>query len=347
MRYFDEALIANSRPHAAWWEELCNTRGYFHDTEDALATAVNSTAILPDEAWREVDQLTRRIMRDDEGQAYMQDLLPLAKPVNIGKLVHLNRVSSDAGKVSRSMSGQVPDDIDKVEYAHRGAPVPVFSAAFGRNWREWNTHMSENFDSISDDTEAHGAAIRQDMAKYVLDGDGDLSVEGYSAYGIRTSSLSSSINLGSAVGGANIDLTSAATDAIEAFFDDVVVAMLDTNKISEAVNVYVSPEIMRRLNKPYSASAGFKGGTLLEQLEGKRYINKIERTFELTGNEFFGFAPNAQYIRPVVGMAVNTTAKTRMNPTDNYHFLMMGAMGLEVRADFGGRTGVFYSVVQN
>lgn len=347
MRYFDENLVANSRPHAAWWDELSAVRGFFHDVEDSHAAYMNSTAILPDEAWREVDQLTRRIMRDDEGQAYMVDLLPLAKPVNIGKLVHLNRVSSDAGKVTRSMSGQVPDDIDKVDYTHRGSPVPIFSAAFGRNWREWNTQSSENFDAISDDTEAHGAAIRQDMAQYALDGDASMTVEGYSAVGIRTSPLSKSINLGAAAGGANIDLTTAATDAIEAFFDDVIVAMLDDNKIGEAVNIYVSPEIMRRLNKPYSASAGFKGGTLLEQLEGKRYINKIDRTFELTGNQFFGFVPNAQYIRPIIGMAVNTTAKTRMNPTDNYHFLMMGAMGMEIRADFGGHSGVFYSTVVN
>lgn len=345
MRYFDEHIVANSRPHAAWWDELCGIREHWHDVEEGLAAYMNSTAILPDEAWREVDQLTRRIMRDDEGQAYMVDLLPLGKPVNIGKLVHLNRVSSDAGSVTRSMSGQVPIDIDKVEYAHRGAPVPIFASGFGRSWREWNTQQSENFDAIADDTEAHGAAMLQDMARYVLDGDADLSVEGYSADGIRTSALSASINLGSATGGANIDLTSAGTDAIESFFDEVIVAMLDANKIGEAVNVYVSPEIMRRLNKPYSASAGFKGGTLLEQLESKRYINKIERTFELTGNEFFGFVPNAQYIRPIIGMATNTTAKTRMNPTDNYNFLMMGAMGIEIRADFGGRTGVFYSVV--
>ncbi|MEM6499474.1 MAG: major capsid protein [Pseudomonadota bacterium] len=347
MRYFDEALISNSRPHEAWWDELCNVRGFWADHEEHLCAAMNSTAILPDEAWREVDQLTKRIMRDDEGQAYMVDLLPLAKPVNIGKLVHLNRVSSDAGKVTRSMSGQVPDDIDKVEYAHRGVPVPIFSAGFGRNWREWNTQQSENFDAISDDTEAHGAAIRQDMAQYALDGDPNMSVEGYDAVGIRTSPLSKSINLGSAGGGANIDLTSATTDAIEAFFDEVIVTALDDNKVGDAINVYVSPEIMRRLNKPYSASAGFKGGTLLEQLQSKRYINKIERTFELTGNEFFSFVPNAQYIRPIIGMAVNTTAKTRINPTDNYHFLMMGAMGIEIRADFGGRSGTFYSVVQN
>lgn len=46
-------------------------------------------------------------------------------------------------------------------------------------------------------------------------------------------------------------------------------------------------------------------------------------------------------------MAVNTTAMTRLHPTDNYQFLNMGAMGLEVRADFNGKSGVFYSTVVN
>ena len=64
---------------------------------------------------------------------------------------------------------------------------------------------------------------------------------------------------------------------------------------------------------------------------------------ELSGNPFFGFVPSAEYIRPIVGMATNTTAKTRLNPTDNYQFLVMGAMGLEIRADYSGKSGVFYS----
>ena len=54
--------------------------------------------------------------------------------------------------------------------------------------------------------------------------------------------------------------------------------------------------------------------------------------------------PSARFIRPIVGMAVNTTAMTRLNPTDNYQFLVMGAMGLEIRADFNNRSGVFYSI---
>jgi len=350
MRYFDEQLVANSRPHAAWWGELSVAREHFHRVEESHASLMgelmgNAASILPRDAWLDLDGITRRVMRNDEGQVYMADLMPLAKAVNIGKLVHMTRVSSDAGSVVRSMSGQVPVTMDKVTYDYRGVPVPIFQAAYGREWREWNTLQSENFDALSDDQEAHTAKIRRDMAQYVLDGDSTIVFQGYTGTGIRTSSLSKVLNLGSAGGGANIDLTATGTtsDAIDTFFTQTMGAMLDANLITGKVNLYVSPEIGRNLDRSYSGSSGFKGGTLLSYLLTNRRINKIAVTYELSGNAFFGFVPNSDYIRPLVGMAVNTTAMTRLNPTDNYQFLVMGAMGLEIRADFSGKSGVFYT----
>lgn len=346
MRYFDEQLVANSRPHAQWWGELCGVRNHFHDVEDGLAQyagVTNASAVLPRDAWLDLDGITRRVMRADEGQAYMADLMPLAKAVNIGKLVHLNRVSGDAGTVVRSMSGQVPTPVDKVAYDYRGTPVPIFSTAYGREWREWNTLTSENFDALSDDQEAHTAKLRRNMAQYALDGDSTITFQGYAATGIRTNPLSKAINLGSAGGGANIDLTTATADQIDAFFAGPFGAMLDANLIAGAVNLYISPEIARAWDKSYSNAAGMKEGTIREFVERNRRINKIAVTFELSGNAFFGFVPSAEYIRPLVGMATNTTAMARLNPTDNYQFLVMGAMGLEIRADFNGKSGVFYS----
>lgn len=349
MRYFDEEFLANSRHHSEWWEQLCLNREWFHNMEDNFAQLANSAAILPRDAWLDLDDITRRVMRDDEGSVYMNDLMPLAKTVSIGKTAHLYRVSSDAGTVFRSMSGQVPVAIDKVTYDYRGTPVPIFATAYGREWREWNTLRSENFDALSDDQEAHTAKIRRDMAQYVLTGDASINVGGYQAYGIKNHPYSKPVNLGSAAGGANIDLSSDSTtnDAIVKFFSTYFGAVLDANKVTQKINVYVSPEIGRRFDQSYSGSAGFKEGTLFDYLMKNRRINKIAVTHELTGNEFFAFVPSSQYIRPLIGMAVGTSAMTRLNPTDNYQFLVMGAMGLEIRADWNGASGVFHSVVQN
>lgn len=349
MRYFDEQLVANSRHHAEWWEQLCLNREWFHRSEDNYAELYNSSAILPRDAWQELDGITRRVMRNDEGATFMNDLIPLAKTVHIGKLVHLYRVSSDAGTVQRSMSGQVANPVDKVVYDYRGTPVPIFSTAYGREWREWNTLQAENFDALADDQEAHTAKIRRDQALYALNGDAGIVVGGYTAMGILNHTYSKAVNLGSAVGGANIDLTSASTtsDAIGNFFSMYFGAILDANLVTQKVNIYVSPEIGRRLDIPYSGSSGFKGGTMLDFLLTNRRINKIAVTYELSGNAFFAFVPNSEFIRPLIGMAVGTTPMARLNPTDNYHFLLMGAMGLEIKADINGKSGVFHSVVQN
>lgn len=349
MRYFDDQLIANSRHHAEWWDLQCINREWFHHSEDAFAQLHNSAAILPRDAWQELDGITRRVMRNDEGSTYMNDLMPLAKTVHIGKLVHLYRVSSDAGSVIRSLSGQVPVTMDKVIYNYRGTPVPIFSTAYGREWREWNTLQSENFDALSDDQEAHTAKIRRDMAQYVLDGDASIVVGGYTAYGINNHPYSIPVNLGSGSGGANIDLSATGTtnDAIVSFFRNYLGNILDANLVTQKINVYVSPEIGRRMDAFYSLATGFKEGTLLDYLLKDRRINKIAVTYELSGNEFFAFVPNSEYIRPLIGMAVGTTPTARLNPTDNYQFLIMGAMGLEIKADYNGKSGVFHSVVQN
>lgn len=345
MRYFDQQLIANSRPHAAWWSELNGDREFFHLAEDNLAqyeAVGNAASVLPRDAWLDMDNITRRVMRADEGEVWMRYLMPLAKPVNIGKLVHLNRVSSDAGTVIRSMSGQVPVPMDKVVYDYRGTPVPMFHTAYGREWREWNSLQSENFDALSDDQEAHTAKIRRDMALYALNGDSSVVFQGYTGYGIRTHPLSKSINIGAS--GNNINLTTATADALDTFFTGPFGAMLDANLITGKVVLFISPDIARAWDKTYSGSAGFKQGTIADFLKTNRRILAIEVSFELSGNEFFGFVPSAEYIRPLIGMAVATTAIPRDRPRANYQFDVAGAMGLEIRADYNNRSGVFYSV---
>lgn len=340
MRYFDQQLIANHpREHGLWFDEINDDRDFWHANEEHVS---NAAAVLPRDAWLELDGITRRVMRSDEGASWMADLMPLAKPVNIGKLVHLNRVSSDAGTVVRSMSGQVPIPMDKVVYDYRGTVVPMFHTAYGREWREWNAQQSENFDALADDQEAHTAKIRRDMALYALNGDTSIVFQGYTGFGIRNHPLSKSINIGA--GGANINLTTATADQLDAFFTGAFGAMLDANLITGKVNLYISPEIARAWDKTYSGSAGFKTGTVMQFLLTNRRINKIEVSFELSGNEFFGFVPSAEYIRPLIGMAVATTAIPRDRPRANYQFDVSGAMGLEIRADYNNRSGVFYSV---
>lgn len=351
--YMSQAL-ANS--HRAFREQAAivrSIRNQFNASELGIASAsaevlesmglTNEAAQIPDDAWRDIDATTKRVMRDDEGSVFMNDLMPLARTVNIGKTVHMYRVSNDAGIVKRSMSGQVPDEMDKVTYDFRGHPVPLFSTSYGRNWREWLGQRSEGFDGLVDDQEAHLAAMRQDMAQYVLNGDAAIVTQGFQGYGIKNHPYTQQIDLSG--GGFNIDLTSVATtsDVIETFFIRDVGNIMDLNLVRAPMTIYVSPQIMRRLEMSYSNSDGFKGGSLYDFLLSRERIGAIKRTYELSGNEFFMIVPNASFIRPLVGMAVSTVAMPRVMMTDDYNFRIMAAMGLEIRADNSGKSGVFYA----
>lgn len=351
MLYFDEQLVANSSPHRIWWNEQSAVRETFHVQEDNLAAIANrsgmtsnAAAVLPRDAWLEFDDITRQVMHGDEGEVYMRDLMPLARSIHIGKMVLMTRVVNDGGKVVRSLSGQVPEVMGKSDYDYRGTIIPIFSTGYGRSWREWNTLQSENFDALADDQREHNRVLKNDLANYALDGDASIAFEGNVAYGIRTSPYSKAINIGPA--GANIDLTAPTTtsDQIDAFFTNTLGTMLDQNFITDRINLYVSQEIARNWDRSYSGSAGFKGGRLVEYLATNRRLGKIAVTTKLTGNQFFGFVPRAEFIRPVIGMATSTTAMVRLNPVDDYNFLVMAAMGMDIRADWNGRSGVFYSV---
>lgn len=352
MRYFTEQLVANSRPHRQWWGEVCAVRENFHQNEENLGQiaartglVANAEAILPRDAWLEFDDITYRVLHGDEGQVFMQDLMPLARAIHIGKMVLMHRVVNGQGIVTRSMSGQVPEKMGKSEYDYRGTIVPIFSTGYGRAWREWNVYQSANFDALADDQEVHARVLAADMADYVLWGDETMKFEGQTGYGIMNHPFAKSINLGP-TGGANIDLTdpNTSSDDIDAFFTGVFGRMLDDNFITAPVNLYISGEIARNWDRSYSGSAGFKGGRLMEYIQTNRRIGKIAVTDKMKGNQFFGFVPRADLIRPVVGMAVNTTAQARTNPVDDYNFLMMGAMGLDIRGDWNERSGVFHSV---
>lgn len=356
MLYLSNQRIKSSHRHRDWAAQINAEREMFNASQKALANSsqaaglMNSAAIIPRDAWLMLDGVTMRVLRNDEGQAYMSDLMTLAKPVDIGKLAVLTRAASDAGAATRSMSGQKGVPMDKVQYSYSGTPVPIFDAGYGREWREWASLQSENFDALSDDQEAATAALRENMAEYVLDGDTSIMAGTYSGYGIRTNPKSKSINLGTAAGGANINLASSSTtaEAIENFVNTVIGKALDDNNLTgRRINLYISPEIGRNWDRPYSGTTGFKEGSIRDVLLKNRRIAKITDTFKLTGNQFFGFVADPMFIRPLVGMAVSTIAMPRTMPRDNYQFLVAGAMGIEVRTDYAGRGGVFYSVVVN
>lgn len=98
---FTKDLVANSAVVADQWKHLTIDRKMFCNAEADLAKTygVNATALVTKDYWRDVDNVTTRVFRNEAGQDMMADLMGIAANINIGKTVAISRIASDAGKV--------------------------------------------------------------------------------------------------------------------------------------------------------------------------------------------------------------------------------------------------------
>ncbi|MEK9713180.1 MAG: major capsid protein [Thalassolituus sp.] len=345
--YFSKELIANSgttsaRNYNRQWAEVEQRRRFGNAQDEALARmAGNAAATIPRDVYLEMDMQTKTIMRADEGDAILNDLLPLAKGVDIGKIEYKYRQASDSGNAKTTLSGQTVVTMDKTDYKYDSAIIPVHQDGFGREWREYAGQRSEGFDALIDDQANSVRATRRQMVDYVLDGS-NITFNGNSWSGIRNDSRVARVDLDS--GGLNIDLTSSATTgaAMRVAFKSMRDTLRITNNAYGDATVYVSREIYTNLERHYNENdVGY--GTILEDLLKLAGIGAIKESSKLSGNELFMAMLSSEFIQPLVGMGVNTIAIPRVNPFDAHNFITWGAMGIQVKNDYDGKTGVLYA----
>jgi hypothetical protein len=328
------------------WNQTLHSRREFDSRERQIAQNAgihpNAAAVIPQDVWREFDNMTVEILRNDEGDVLLNDLLPLAKELPVGKVVHKYRKASDGGVVKRSVSGSVSGIRDKTGYSYGDTVIPVFDSPFGREWREWEAQSSENFDGLIDDQNNCVRAVRSDWANYIKDGDANIVFNGVNAYGFSNSPAVVAFDLGGS--GQNLDYTSstATGEDIRNGFKEQRDILRITNNVQGEFTVYVSREIMSNLERYYSDNFS-TGETILQQLMKLTGIREIKETALLSGNEFFWTVLRNSNIRPLVGMPVNTIMLPRQMMRDDYTGVVWGAMGIEFIEDYDGKSGNMFS----
>lgn len=311
----------------------------------AMRTLVGNEGRIPQDVFREFDNVTVQRMRLDDGDAFLNDLLPLARAVNIGKLTYEYRRASDSGRVQTSMTGQTGVKLDQVEFLPEGTIIPVHDAAFGRNWREWNAQRSEGFDALIDDQRETVASVRAKFADDFLDGHRDengeiIVVDGRSWGGLRNDAKVEQFNLGAS--GLNFDFTDATKTGQE--IKAALIAVLDqlriTNKCGKDLVIYVSKEIRSNWELNYFANNDSR--TILDVLTTLEQVEAIKSTNKLTGNELMMF-PLDGTVKPITGMGLATMAMPRPVYNSNYEFVTAHASGWNVDVDYFNNTCVLYA----
>lgn len=348
---FQRSLLANAiggtRILTAQWNEVRAAREAANRHNLALNQMAGlqvNEGIIPQDVYQDFDNVTVQRMRSDDGDTFLNDLLPLSRSVNIGKLVQKFRQSSAAGNAQTSMSGQIGINMDQVEYSYDGSIIPIHDSGFGRQWREWNAMQSEGFDALIDDQRETVADLREHVVNQFLDGhtdkDGNLIVvDGLSWGGVRNDSRVAQVDLSG--GGLNFDFTdnSQTGAAIKAAFIQVRDVLRITNDCPQDAVYYISREIMSNFERKFSTS--YDARTILDELKTLSGVADIKETNKMTansGNELMAFPLDANRIRPVVGMGINTVALPRPVYNSDYNFATWGAIGFQVRTDYSGKT---------
>lgn len=354
---FQQEIIGNSRAGADQWLEVNNARrmANVQNSVHAALMAANdggqmsvNGGLIPRDVYQEFDTVAVERFRSDDGDTFLNDLLPLSRSVSIGKLVHKFRQVSDAGNAQTSMTGQIGVKMDQVEFTYDGSIIPVHDTGFFRNWREWNAQTSEGFDALIDDQRESVATIRQHLADQFMDGHVDVQgnaivVDAISWLGMRNDTRVAQVDLGA--GGVNFDFTdNAQTGAdVKANFIEIRDIMWITNKCERDIVYYVSREIASNFERKFSAQYDAK--IIMQELAQLMGVAAIKVSSKLTGNQLMGFPLDPNRIRPVVGMGLNTVALPRPVYNSNYEFAVWGAIGFEVRTDYDGNTCAFYASV--
>ena len=349
---FNKTLVANSISAKMQLRERDAIRSCFNINEGRFSGEMKANGLkanagrIPAEVFREFDNVTVERMKLDEGDAFLNDLMPMSRSLPIGKLTFENRRASDAGNVQTSMTGQIGVKFDSVDFSIDGTIIPVHDNGYSRNWREFSAGESEGFDALIDDQRENVSAHRNHLADTFLDGHKDknsqlIVVDSRSWAGMRADSRVAQIDLGA--GGINFDFTDQTKtgDEIKNAFIQIRDVMRITNKCSVDLVYYVSEEIASNFERKFSTQ--YNAQTIEAELMQLRGVSAIKSSSKLgsaaatAGNEMMALPMNG-LVRPLVGMGVSTIAQPRQVYNANYDFIVASAVGWEVRTDYFNNT---------
>lgn len=350
---FDQANQAGNPGLARQWDDVLDLREYFAINEDSFGAAlagrrsptmgsltVNAARDL-EAVWRDFDTQTMALGRAPESEL-LRDIAPLARSVNIGKIVSEYRRTNGQFSAQSSIDGQHKKPMDRGTYDYDGTLVLVHTSQVGRTWRELEGERSEGFDGLLEDQDGAVREASDQSAKYMIDGN-DLTYKGYRGYGIKTSPNTLAVDL--SAGGSGIvavDLTSPTLTLEEAnnFFIQVIAAMR-LQYATGRIKFYTSSAVIKNLSR----MGGVVGSTrsIMSILLDNPEISGIVYDKNFEGNEIAGVILDSRYIKPIVGMPLTSTPMVRATPMDDFQVLVWTATGLQIRADAAGKSkGVFY-----
>ena len=294
---------------------------------------VGNASPLPRDVWGEWDRESVEIQRDV--LAVMNDLAAsVQRPMDIGKLVHYFRTTSDSGNINVSLDGRSKAKTDQPLIDYHGTPLPIWDTTFSFGWRQMLAAQTEG-ENLDDDARMNGMRrIAEKGEDIALNGDTEIVVGGAPLYGLRTHPNRATRSTGATLNGAT---------GVE--WNAEIVAtlkLLHNMNVRAPATIYLNwDDWFYASNTDYSTQ--YPNKTILQRVQEIAGVGSIVPASKVPANEIIAVVKNRELIQVLNGMPMSTRAKFRANPEDDYDFLIMMAAAVEIKFDANGQCGVAHS----
>jgi len=313
-------------------------RSQFNVAQAAMAanhgqTLIGNALPMPRDVWGEWDREGVEVQRTV--LAIFNDLAgSVSMPMPIGKLVHYFQTISDSGSVNISLDGRSKGRTDQPVYDYHGTPLPIIDSPFSYGWRQVEAARTEGFQLDSAGRANAMRTVAEKMESLMLDGDAKIVVGGDILYGLRNHPKRNT----RATGQALISATGAQ------WLADVTATLklLHGDNFKGRATMYVNWS-----DWFYANSTDFTSG--YPKTIGQRVLElgniEVIPSDSVAASQIIAIVKDRRVLQVLSGMPMTTRAQFRANPEDDYNFVTMAAVALEIKYDAENNCGVAVSTI--
>jgi len=326
LRFTDEQqafVLANRRQFNASQIAMAENHGQ---------TLIGNALPLPKDVWGlwdreavEVQRTTLRVFNDLSTSVSM--------PMPIGKLVHHFQTVSDSGQVNVSLDGRSKGRTDQPVFAYHGTPLPIIDSPFSYGWRQVAAASTEGFQLDAAGRMNSMRKIAEKAESLMLNGDTDIVVGADPLYGLRTHPRRNTRTTAQALNGA--------TGAQWLATITATLKLLHSDNFKSPATIYLNFD-----DWFYATSTEFTAGypkTIAQRVLELGGLLEVIDADSINPGEVIAVVKDRSVLQVLSGMPMTTRAQFRANPEDDYNFVTMAAVALEIKFDANQNCGVAVS----
>jgi len=251
----------------------------------------------------------------------------------IGKLVHHFQTVSDSGQVNVSLDGRSKGRPDQPVFAYHGTPLPIIDSPFSYGWRQVAAASTEGFQIDAAGRMNSMRKIAEKAESLMLNGDTDIVVGADPLYGLRTHPRRNTRTTAQALNGA--------TGAQWLATITATLKLLHGDKFKSPATIYLNFD-----DWFYATSTEFTAGypkTIAQRVLELGGLREVIDADSINAGEVIAVVKDRSVLQVLNGMPMTTRAQFRANPEDDYNFVTMAAVALEIKFDANQNCGVAVS----